>query len=98
MEPAEQAGRQDIREIVPIGRDEMNLAEMPIALLTDRVPGGLRTLEFQAGGGKLVVTGSDDHGLPTAMDTDVIVGLIQLTKLRNDFTDPTVDFSRYELL
>ena len=28
----------------------------------------------------------------------MIVGLIQLTKLRNDFTDPTVTFTRYELL
>ena len=28
----------------------------------------------------------------------VIVGLIQLTKLRNDFTNPTVTFTRYELL
>ena len=46
----------------------------------------------------LTVIGSDAYGLPTAPDSDVIVGLIQLTKLRNDFTDPTVEFTRYELL
>ena len=91
--------RQDIRELARlIGRDEMNLAEFPITLLTERVPDGLKTIEFQAGGGKLVVSGSDDYGLPTAADGDVIVGLIQLTKIRNDFTDPTVEFTRYELL
>lgn len=99
MEPGEQAERQDIQDLVRrMGRDEMNLAESPIALLSDRVPDGLKTLEFKAGSGKLIVTGSDAHGLPTAMDADVIVGLIQLTKLRNNFTDPTVSFSRYELL
>jgi len=48
--------------------------------------------------GKLTVTGSDDYGLPTAPDGDVIVGLIQLTKQRNNFTDRKVMFSRYELL
>ena len=43
--------RQDIRELARlIGRDEMNLAEFPITLLTDRVPDGLKTIEFQAGG------------------------------------------------
>jgi hypothetical protein len=90
---------QDIRELArSVGRDEMNLAEFPITLLSERVPDGLKTIEFQAGGGKLVVSGSDDYGLPTAADGDVIVGLIQLTKIRNDFTDPTVDFTRYELL
>jgi hypothetical protein len=91
--------RQDIRELARlVGRDEMNLAEFPITLLTDRVPDGLKTLEFEAGGGKLTVSGSDAWGLPTAIDADVIVGLIQLTKVRNNFTEPTVSFTRYELL
>lgn len=99
MELARSAERQDIRELARlIGRDEMNLAEFPITLLTDRVPDGLKTLEFEAGGGKLLVTGSDAWGLPTAIDADVIVGLIQLTKIRNNFTEPTVSFTRYELL
>lgn len=80
------------------GRDEMNLAEMPIALIADRVPAGCKTLVFQGQHGKLTVTGSDAYGLPTAPDADVIVGLIQLTRLKNGFTDPTVPFTRYELL
>ncbi|MBV8230857.1 MAG: replication initiator protein A, partial [Planctomycetaceae bacterium] len=81
-----------------VGRDEMNLAELPITLLADCVPEGIKTLVFEDRHGRLTVIGSDAYGLPTALDNDVIVGLIQLTKLRNDFTDPTVMFSRYELL
>jgi hypothetical protein len=42
-----------------IGRDEMNLAEFPIALLADRVPRGQKTLYFEDQHGRLTVTGSD---------------------------------------
>lgn len=80
------------------GRDEMNLAEFPISLLADRAPKGTKTLIFRDGEGTLTVTGSDAYGLPTALDADVIVALIQLTKLRNNFLQPTVNFTRYELL
>ena len=52
---------QDVRELARlIGRDEMNLAEFPITLLADRVPDGLKTIEFQGGAGKLVVSGATD--------------------------------------
>ena len=33
--------------LLPPGKDELNLAEFPIALLTDRVPSGQKTIEFQ---------------------------------------------------
>jgi hypothetical protein len=81
-----------------IGRDEMNLAEFPIALLADYAPKGQKTLYFEDGNGKLTITGSDAYGLPTALDADVIVALIYLTKIRNDFKDVKVNFSRYELI
>lgn len=81
-----------------IGRDEMNLAEFPIALLADRVPKGQKTLYFEDKHGRLTVTGSDAYGLPTATDSDVIVAMLYLTKLRNDFADEKVNFSRYELI
>ena len=81
-----------------VGRDEMNLCEFPITLLSDYPPEGIKTLVFEDRHGTLTVMGSDAYGLPTATDSDVIVGLIQLTKLRNDFTAPTVEFTRYELL
>lgn len=42
--------------------------------------------------------GDERSGLPTATDDEVIVALIQHTKLVNNFSDPRVPFSRYELL
>src|SRR4051812_5391829 len=77
-----------------VGRDEMNLAEFPITLLSDRVPRDCKTLTF----GGLTISGSDAHGLPTAVDADVVLGLIQLTKITNNFTQPMVKFNRYMLL
>jgi hypothetical protein len=81
-----------------IGRDEMNLAEFPIALLTDRAPEGQKTLCYEDRHGKLTITGSDAYGLPTAADADILVALIQLTKQKNNFTEPQVNFTRYELI
>lgn len=92
----------------PEGRDEFNLAEFPLTVLTDRTPGGSRTVEWEdeitdrATGleinRKVIVTGSDAYGLPTAPDADVLFALIQLTKQVNNFTSRDVKFSRYELL
>lgn len=99
MEAKANSTARDLRELAWLtARDEMNLAEFPITLLNDRVPAGVKTVEFHTANGKLTVTGSDDYGLPTALDADVIVALIQATKARNNFTDPTVYFTRYELL
>lgn len=96
------------RALRPIGgRDELNLAEFPITLLSDRVPKGCKTLVFEVEPRdqrpgepvtrKVTITGGDVYGLPTAVDDEVLVALIQLTKLKNDFSDPTVYFSRYEV-
>jgi plasmid replication initiation protein len=81
-----------------LGRDEMNLAEFPIAALTDYVPKGQNTIRFGDASGNLMITGSDAYGLPTAADADVIVAMIQLTKRRNKFSRATVHFTRAELL
>lgn len=101
---------EDLRETLKPtgGRDELNLAEFPITLLSDRVPKGCKTLVFeieprdrQSGqpvSRKVTITGGDAYGLPTAIDDEILVSLVQLTKLKNDFTDPTVFFSRYELV
>ena len=88
-------------------KDELNLAEFPIAALTDRVPDGQTTLVFedrleQTGGPpiirRLTIMAPSKHGLPTAVDDEVMVGLIQLTKRRNNYTEARVPFSRYELI
>jgi hypothetical protein len=88
-------------------KDELNLAEFPIAALTDRVPDGQTTLVFEDRLDRrdgppivrrLTIMGTAKHGLPTPMDDEVLVGLIQLTKRWNNFTDPRVSFTRYELI
>ncbi|QEH39213.1 Replication initiator protein A (plasmid) [Aquisphaera giovannonii] len=88
-------------------KDELNLAEFPIAALTDRVPDGQTTLVFedrlerrdsQPIVRRLTIMGTHKHGLPTSLDDEVLVGLIQLTKRRSNFTDARVHFSRYELI
>jgi Replication initiator protein A len=102
LEPMTTTNSQTIEDLPSpaklIGRDEMNLAEFPGALLADRAQAGQKTLYFEDEHGRLTVTGSDAYGLPTASDTDVIVALIYLTKLRNNFQDVKVNFSRYELI
>jgi len=88
-------------------KDELNLAEFPIASLTDRLPDGQLTLVFEDKMERrdnppivrrLTIMGTPKHGLPTSMDDEVLVGLIQLTKRRSNFTDQRVTFSRYELI
>ncbi|MEO8096059.1 MAG: replication initiator protein A [Acidobacteriota bacterium] len=88
-------------------RDELNFAEFPLASLSTSLPKDQKTLEFtdeifdksvnKRVQRKLTITASDKYGLPTAMDDEVILGLIQLTG-RSDFKDRRVFFTRYELL
>src|SRR3954468_17416557 len=90
-----------------IYRDELNFAEFPLASLSTSLPKDQKTLEFtdeifdksinQRVQRKLTITASDKNGLPTAMDDEVILGLIQLTG-KSDFKDRRVFFTRYELL
>ena len=89
------------------GRDELNLAEFPVALIGKRPPGNVKTLMFEDQvwdrGLKehvkrtLTVSGSDLWGLPTQFDDEVLLACIQLSKSQ-DFKGPRVEFTRYELL
>jgi hypothetical protein len=91
-----------------LGKDEMNLAELPITLLTDRAPAGLKTIDRQVQAydertGKLVwrrvkVTGSESYGVPAAKDGLILLGLVYLTKKANNFADRRVWFTRSELI
>lgn len=88
-------------------RDELNFAEFPLASISTSLPKDQKTLEFtdeifdksanKRVTRKLTITASDKYGLPTAMDDEVILGLIQLTG-KQDFSDRRVFFTRYELL
>ena len=90
-----------------MGRDEMNLAEFPLATLADRAPRGCKTLVFEHRIGdrrqgqqrvrRLTVAASDKYGLPTATDDEVVLGLVQLTQAAG-FSDRRVRFTRYELI
>ncbi|MFN3651799.1 MAG: replication initiator protein A [Armatimonadota bacterium] len=64
-----------------IGRDELNLAEFPFALLATR-PGKSQEqrLVFQDGAKEWVVEGSSTYGLPNAVDVQVYVVLMEITK------------------
>lgn len=97
----EPAGRLDD------GRDELNLAEFPVAALADRVPRSQKTLVFQDQvwdkgrhqrvTRRLTVSASEKYGLPTALDDEVLVGLVQLTT-RTEPPSRTVRFSKYQLI
>jgi len=89
-----------------VSRDEMNLAEFPLAVLSTRVDTKLKTLEFtdysRGPQGEMIerrwiITGADKFGLPTATDDDVVLGLIRLS-MDQGFREPKVYFTRYELL
>lgn len=87
-------------------RDEMNLAEFPLAMLSTRGDPKIKTLEFRdvvkGKNGELlnrdwIITGADKFGLPTASDDEVLLGLLKLT-VDEGMVDRKVYFTRYELL
>ena len=89
------------------GKDELNLAEFPLCCIADRADPGQNTLVFEDQTWdderrdmitrRLTVTGSEKYGLPTALDDEVLLGLIQLTK-NLGFADRHVPFTRYQLI
>jgi hypothetical protein len=105
--PVETTKEPSSKALKSLGRDEMNLAEFPITLLTDRVPKDQNEAIYQdeirdeltglSLTRKLTIT-AGNHGLTTAADDDVILSLIQLTKQKNDFTNRKVEFTRHELV
>lgn len=91
---------------IRISRDEMNLAEFPLAVLSTRTNSNIKTLEFsdysKTSTGELIerkwiITGADKFGLPTSTDDDVILGLIRLS-MDQGFRERKIYFTRYELL
>jgi hypothetical protein len=89
------------------GKDELNLAEFPLCALAHRLQPDQKTLRFEDRvwdarrretiTRQLTITGSDAYGLPTALDDEVLLGLIQISKL-NQFADRIVRFTRYQLI
>jgi hypothetical protein len=89
-----------------ISRDEMNLAEFPLTVLSKRSDPSVKTLEFsdvvKGKNGdtinrKWIITGADKFGLPTSSDDEVLLGLLKLTA-DDGLKSRKIHFTRYELL
>lgn len=89
-----------------LSRDEMNLAEFPLTVLSKRADPSVKTLEFsdyvKGKNGELInrqwiITGADKFGLPTSSDDEVLLGLLKLTA-DEGLHNKKVHFTRYELL
>ncbi len=89
-----------------VSRDEMNLAEFPLTVLSTRASPTIKTLEFKdtihTKNGEMVtrewtITAADKFGLPTASDDELLLGLLKLT-VDQGFNSRKVFFTRYELL
>lgn len=89
------------------GKDELNLAEFPLSAIAERVDPDQKTLVFEDRiwdvsrndmvTRQLTITASDQYGLPTALDDEVILGLVQISKLQA-FSERRVSFTRYQLI
>jgi hypothetical protein len=89
------------------GRDEMNLAEYPFAVLSKRVSADQKTIEVNLPArrnreGKLIprswiVTGSDKYGLPRVDDEKLYIALMEVTR-ENGFSNRHQKVIRHQLL
>jgi len=101
--PASHAGSSSAHKL---SRDEMNLAEFPLTVLSKRADPSVKTLEFsdyvKGKNGDLInrqwiITGADKFGLPTSSDDEVLLGLLKLTA-DEGVQSRKIHFTRYELL
>ncbi len=97
---------QDPEKDPPHGKDEMNLTEFPISLLTKERRKSEKTIKFsdtitghkgQSITREWIVTGSNEFGLPLAQDNDVLLALLAIGK-EQGFTGPKIYFSSFRLL
>ena len=87
-----------------LGRDEMNLCEFPFATISERA--GKRAVmrfEIEDRDGEqqvkrsLTVKGDVEHGLPTAKDEELYLGLLKYASDTTSFSERQVAFSRGQL-
>lgn len=96
-----------------LGRDELNLIDFPIATLQHQQPvgkDGKRPDELvcviesydadlnRIVPRKLIRRTSSRHGFPTPLEDEVLIALLSLTGIKNNFTAPRVEFRNAELL
>ena len=107
MGTQERIESDDMAEKSSDGKDEMNLAEFPLCALAHRPRPDQKTLHFedqvwdksreQHITRRLTITGSEAFGLPTALDDEVLLALIQISKSEG-FAERKVRFTRYRLI
>lgn len=107
MDVAARANPPSPKPLALLGRDEMNFAEFPITLLTDRVPKDQKEAIYQDEiyddrtgltlARKLTIQ-AGNCGLTTAIDDEVILALIQITKSKHLFAERKIYFTRLELI
>lgn len=94
------------REIIRLGKDEMNLVEHPFGVLWPKeTENSVMFYHWDATHpitGKVLpaswmVSGHGDYGLPNASDERIYLVLMELTR-EAGFTSPTVYFSRHDLI
>lgn len=80
------------------GRDEANLAEFPLGLLSEQgVVEGKSVVFRDEQGGTLTMT-AGRYGLPTPVDDDVLLALLTLSKHRDNFQSQRVQFTGRDLI
>ena len=88
-----------------IGREELNFAEFPLAVLSNNANDNVVTYSDQIWDAKnkravtrtLEITGCKRYGLPTAANEEILLGMQQLAYI-NGFREPKVSFTIYQLL
>jgi len=93
-------GLEKLDDVQRYAFDEMNLVELPFALLTDAKDLGKQSpkeMPLGPGGEECLVAGGRGN-LPTALAERVILSLLWLTQKTNRFKEPTVRFSLRRLI
>lgn len=91
------------------GLDELNLAEYPIAFLTDKttISKGKKTIRVvekstdengKPTERRWTVTGSDEYGLPVSPDDEVLMCLLEITKEKTNFETRNVPITCYDII
>lgn len=99
-EPPEQVGTSlaaQMELLEEIAFDEMNIIELPIALLA-RDTTNQRAHALSLSGNEKLVADEAVDGLPSALGERVVIALMWFARQRNNFDDPTIIFALRELV
>lgn len=81
--------------LAQLAYDEMNITDIPIALLSKDTSG---TRELELSNERRLVCSDSKYGLPNSLAPRVVLGLMWLSKQQNSLTSPRVRFSLRDLI